>query len=89
MRKIKSENIAEKSKERTVPPGGGPSFRCILLAEQEMFFRYIFFQNVFRRVIYSTKFLAKRVKAYGKKTNRSVRKKVWDVDSQVCDREKG
>ena len=64
MRKIKSENIAEKSKERTVPPGGGPSFRCILLAEQEMFFLDIFFfQNIVRRVHYSTKFLKKSYKS--------------------------
>lgn len=34
--------MVEKSNERTVPPGGGPSFRCILLAEQEMFFSDIF-----------------------------------------------
>ena len=45
-------------------------------------------KSVFRRVIYSTKFLAKRVETYGKKTSRSVMKKIWYVDSQVCDREK-
>lgn len=38
-------------------------------------------KSVFRRVIYSTKFLVKRMKAYGKKTKRSVRSKVWHVDS--------
>ena len=64
MRKIKSENIAEKSNERTVPPGGGPSFRCILLAEQEMLFSDIFFfRNKVRRVDYSTKFLKKPYKS--------------------------
>ena len=69
MRKIKSENIAEKSKERTVPPGGGPSFLCILLAEQEMFFSDIFsFQNKVRRVHYSTNFLKKPYKSRGVRT---------------------
>ncbi|RGH94327.1 hypothetical protein DW708_04645 [Ruminococcus sp. AM27-11LB] len=68
MRKIKSENIAEKSKERTVPPGGGPSFRRILLAEQEMFFQIYFIQNVFRRVDYSTKFLWNPLKIKGFQT---------------------
>ena len=69
MRKIKSENIAEKSKERTVPPGGGPSFRCILLAEQEMFFLDIFFfQNMVRRVHYSTNFLKKPYKSRAVRT---------------------
>ena len=49
--------MVEKSNERTVPPGGGPSFRRILLAEQEMFFLDIFFfQNMVRRVHYSTKY---------------------------------
>ena len=75
MRKIKSENIAEKSNEGTVPPEGGPSFFCILLAEQEMFFSDIFsFQNKVRRVHYSTKFFEKD-------------EDLWEEDQQICQEE--
>ena len=61
--------MVEKSNERTVPPGGGPSFRRILLAEQEMFFLDIFFfQNMVRRVHYSTNFLKKPYKSRAVRT---------------------